>query len=92
MRLDAHNAGYGKYARAVDRMRPFCLLAYICGFDGDEVFRQAVKRQWLILDRDLKRSGEDCPLKRAKEARVIITSMEENYGAKLLLVIFSDDE
>ena len=73
-------------------MRPFCLLAYICGFEGDEGFRQAVKRQWLSLDRDLKRSGENCPLKRAKEARVIITSMEENHGVHLRLVVFSDDK
>ena len=92
LRLDAHNSGYGKYARAVDNMRPFCLLAYICGFEGYEVFRQAVRRQWQNLDRDLKRSGEVCPLERAKEARVIITFMEANYGIKLRLVVFSDDE
>ena len=46
MRLDAHNSGYGKYVRAVDYMKPFCLLAYICGFHGDDNLRKSVRREW----------------------------------------------
>ena len=49
MRLSAYNSGYGKYAQDVVDMRPFCLFAYICGFDEDEELCGLVASRWKFL-------------------------------------------
>ena len=35
-RLRSHNSGHGSSSTAPSDLRPFAMLAYICGFDGED--------------------------------------------------------
>ncbi len=45
-RLKAHNSDNGSASTILARLRHFCLVAYICGFDPNKNSRCSIERQW----------------------------------------------
>ena len=45
-RLNEHNSGYGSEGTSDYRLRPWALLAYVTGFDGNKDAMLAFERQW----------------------------------------------
>ena len=52
-RIQKHNSGYGADGMNTVELRPFAILAYICGFNGDKHLRQHVCNHWMEKKYDL---------------------------------------
>ena len=69
-RLNQHNSGHGSSSTTPSYLRPFAVMAYICGFDGSRPLRLFIEKKWkekrdlLILNgnndiKDWAKSGAD---------------------------------
>ena len=76
-RLCEHNSGYGSEGTSDYRLRPWALLAYVTGFDGDVRTMLAFERQWKMR-RDYLRIT--APMQIADLARSLIASWQEAHG------------
>jgi len=45
-RLKQHNSGWGSRQTASPTLRPWALLAFVCGFDGRRYCMEEFERQW----------------------------------------------
>ena len=52
-RLQQHNAGYGSRQTQSVHLRPWALLAYIVGFDGDKAAYEFIENNWIAQKQDL---------------------------------------
>jgi len=58
-RIRQHNNGYGAQTTSPVSLRPYSVMAYICGFDGEKKqLRYHIERQWKIK-RDYLRLNEN---------------------------------
>ena len=56
-RIQQHNSGYGSTSTQPSYLRPFAILAYICGFGGRRTLREHVEYQWKLKRDQLIRNG-----------------------------------
>lgn len=45
-RLGNHNSGNGSTLTTPLHLRPYAIIAFICGFDGNKILRRQIERQW----------------------------------------------
>ena len=60
-RINQHNSGYGSSTTAPPELRPFALMAYICGFDGQRDLMFHIERQWKLKRDRVRASGSYDP-------------------------------
>ena len=58
-RLNQHNSGHGSMSTTHHYLRPFAVLAYICGFDDNKPLREYVEKRWKEERDKLIRHGND---------------------------------
>ena len=57
-RIQQHNSGYGSTSTQPSYLRPFAILAYICGFRGRRTLREEhVEYKWKLKREQLMRNG-----------------------------------
>ncbi len=93
-RLREHNSGLGSKQTASQFKRPWALLAYVVGFDSDDISRQNFEREWEVL-RDnvrLQRGPMLSPMGTAELALNIIQrrSRDTNHKEQLRYVKCGD--
>lgn len=54
-RFRQHNSGYGSKQTAPPSLRPWGILGYVCGFQGDEKIRTSVENDWIVAKEELFR-------------------------------------
>jgi predicted GIY-YIG superfamily endonuclease len=80
-RLQAHNSGNGASTTSDARLRPWALLAFVCGFDGDRPAMRRFERDWQRKrDRGRYTDGPLSPLQTADLARTVIGDWNEIPG------------
>ena len=57
--LNNHNSGYGATSTEPCYLRPFVVMAYIAGFDGNNDLMLAAKNKWKVIRHELINRGED---------------------------------
>ena len=88
-RLQQHNSGHGAIGTQSQQLRPFAVLAYICGFDGNRYFRESIERKWkqkrnvLMINgvndpRDIVRSGHNVISKTSNNTRLGLICLFRN--------------
>ncbi len=45
-RLKQHNSGYGSLSTEPSYLRPFAVMAFICGFNGEKNLRRFIEQKW----------------------------------------------
>ena len=94
-RLQNHNSGYGASATEPCHLRPFAVMAYIAGFDGNDELMLAAENKWKFVRDELIRSGDLCAKSWARAGvRVIHNSnlqadYEVNEYSLRLVLMFS---
>ena len=68
IRILQHNSGYGATGTASASYRPFCLFAYICGFNCNKALMLHVETQWKVHRNRLIENGNKCPKAIARSA------------------------
>ena len=94
-RLREHNSGYGSNGTAPAGFRPFCLFAYICGFNGNHLLMRHVEYMWKVHRDTLIESGINCPKAIARSANVMLenlshSSQETSTSELRLICNFTD--
>ena len=56
-KLKEHNSGYNSCSTEPSYLRPFAVMAYICGFDGKNTLRQYIKQKWEDRRNELVNNG-----------------------------------
>ena len=81
-RLNNHNSGFGSVATELSYLRPFAIMAYISGFEGNNDLMLAVERNWKIQRDLLIQQNIYDPKEWAKAGRLVINneSLESNYN------------
>jgi predicted GIY-YIG superfamily endonuclease len=74
VRLKEHNSGYGSQGTSDPRLRPWALLAYVTGFDGNVSSMLAFERQWKVRRDNYQISA---PMQIADMGRSLIASWQE---------------
>ena len=82
-RIVQHNSGYGSRSTEDFRLRPFAMMAYICGFGGDRDLMYSIEEKWKIRRDQLRVDGNDDPRDWAKCGEDVIRAESGN--------IFGDD-
>ena len=94
-RLKQHNSGHGASGTTPSAYRPFCLFAYICGFDCNHQLMLHIEHQWKVYRDRLIESGNQCPKAIARCANDMLANLtherDETLSSKLRLICnFSD--
>ena len=80
-RIQQHNNGYGAQSTAPVYLRPFAVMAYICGFDGEKTeLRFHMERQWKMKRDYLNASGCDDPREWARAGQDVIDDVAMSDG------------
>ena len=72
IRLGHHNSGNGSTLTTPLHLRPYAIIAFICGFDGNKILRRQIERQWQESMHTQIRSGITDAKQIARSAGVII--------------------
>ena len=90
IRILQHNSGYGATRTASASHRPFCLFAYICGFNCNKSLMRHVETQWKVHRNRLIENGNKCPKAIARSANNMLENMthtsQENVSHELRLI------
>ena len=90
IRILQHNLGYGATGTASASYRPFCLFAYICGFNCNKALMLHVETQWKVHRNRLIENGNKCPKAIARSANNMLENMthisQENISHELRLI------
>jgi predicted GIY-YIG superfamily endonuclease len=73
-RLKEHNSGYGSQGTSDPHLRPWALLAYVTGFDGNVTSMLAFERQWKVRRDNYQVTA---PMQIADLGRSLIASWQE---------------
>ena len=76
-RLDQHNSGYGSSSTHPAYLRPFGVLAFICGFNGEKPLRRYVEQKWKERRDDLIRNGINDYRQWARVGNEVIENLNE---------------
>ena len=77
-RLRQHNSGYGSSSTEPSYLRPFAVMAYICGFNNQETLRLYIERKWKEKINYLKRNGINDNRQWARSGNDIIQNINED--------------
>ena len=77
-RLKQHNSGYGSTSTAPSYLRPFAVMAYICGFDGNKTLRCYVEQKWKERRDTLISNNINDPRQWARSGNDVIESINED--------------
>ena len=47
LRLRRHNSGVGALQTAPEQLRPWAIMAYVCGFEGNELLYRGLENSWI---------------------------------------------
>jgi predicted GIY-YIG superfamily endonuclease len=88
-RLNQHNSGTGSIQTASLAKRPWSLVAYVCGFDGDQSRMRRFEKQWEQRRDFLMRNGSvSTAAEIADVARSVISLWQQNgEGSELRYVL-----
>jgi hypothetical protein len=56
-RLKQHNSGYGSLSTEPSYLRPFAVMAFICGFNGEKNLRRFIEQKWKEKRDSLAQNG-----------------------------------
>ena len=96
-RLNNHNSGYGATATEPCYLRPFAVMAYIAGFDGNNELMLAAENKWKVIRNQLINTGEDDAREWARQGSRVIndSTLLSNYSTDAydlrLVLLFHDD-
>jgi len=96
-RLNNHNSGYGATATEPCYLRPFAVMAYIAGFDGNNELMLAAENKWKVIRNQLIHRGEDDAREWARQGSRVIndSTLLSNYSTDAydlrLVLLFHDD-
>ena len=77
-RMKAHNSGSGSLSTESIHLRPFALMAYICGFEGhNKVQREYIERRWKECRDEVIRNGVLDPRQWAKCAQDVLNEIHD---------------
>ena len=76
-RLKQHNSGHGSLSTEPAYLRPFCVMAYICGFNGEKTLRRFVEQKWKERRDVLIRNGINDVRQWAKCGNDVIQHLNE---------------
>ena len=89
-RLQQQNLGYGATGTSPAAYRPFCLFAYICGFNCNHALMRHVEHQWKVYRNRSIENGNRCPKAIARSANNMLENMthtsQENISSELRLI------
>ena len=77
-RIQQHNSGSGASSTEPSYLRPFAVIAYICGFDGQRPLREYIERKWKERRDELIMSGIEDPKQWAICGADVISSVNEH--------------
>ena len=77
-RIQQHNSGSGASSTEPSYLRPFAVMAYICGFDGRRPLREYIERKWKERRDELIMSGIEDPKQWARCGADVISSVNEH--------------
>jgi predicted GIY-YIG superfamily endonuclease len=88
-RLNEHNRGTGSNQTASPLKRPWSLVAFVCGFDGDKSRMRRFEMHWERRCQELMRTGQiSSAAENADVARNVIIQWQQNGdGAELRYVL-----
>ena len=81
VRIQQHNSGVGAVSTEPLHLRPYALLAYICGFDLRMDLMAFVEQKWKYKRDQLIQNGTNNPIAWAEAGAQIVTDMNENTDA-----------
>ena len=91
VRLNQHNSGYGSQTTIPLTLRPYALLAYVCGFEGNKTLRQRFEASWK-RKRDEERMRGVTDLRQiARLGSWVIQETEKAYDVTLRLILNFED-
>ena len=76
-RLKQHNSGYGSTSTTPSYLRPFAVLAFICGFNGNKTLRRVVEQKWKERRDFLIRNGINDPRQWARSGNDVIQNIND---------------
>lgn len=95
-RLNNHNCGYGSSSTEPIHLRPFAVMAYICGFEGCDTMMLSIERKWKEVRDNLIVQGMNDPREWARSGRSVIecanNQRSDGNGYDLRLVLLFNDE
>ena len=78
-KLYQHNSGYGLISTTPVHHRPFAIMGYICGFNGEnENLRIEIKRLWEIERDHMIQEGSNDPRDWVKAGKNVISELTAN--------------
>ena len=78
-RLPQHNSGYGSESTAPAELRPYAIMAYICGFDGENLsLRLHIEREWKLIRKRMNARGINDPRQWARAGESVIQAVNNN--------------
>ena len=80
-RLKQHNSGYGSSSTEPSYLRPFAVIAYICGFNGERTLRRHIEQKWKERRDILIQNGINDPRQWARSGNDIIEDIDVDYFA-----------
>lgn len=79
-RIKEHNSGYGSQSTTPSYLRPFALMAYICGFNGERSeLRLHMERQWKLKRDYMIRMGNNDPRDWARAGQDVIDTVVNDH-------------
>ena len=81
VRIKKHNTGIGSVSTEPFHLRPYALLAYICGFDLRRELMGFVEQKWKYRRDTLIQNGNNDPIAWADVGTQIITEMNTGNDA-----------
>ena len=77
-RLKQHNSGFGSTSTTSSHLRPFAVMAYICGFNGNKTLRCFVEHKWKQRRDQLIINGINDPRQWARCGNDVIDNLNED--------------
>jgi hypothetical protein len=96
-RIQEHNSGYGSTSTDSPLLRPFAILAYICGFDNSRELCEHTECKWKQIRNTMIQNGVDDPRLIAKAGQQVINDIDCNRFQNIestdlaLVCLFRDD-
>lgn len=77
-RIRQHNSGYGSSSTENHNLRPFAMMAYICGFSGNRDLMYSIEQKWKLRRNELISDGNDDPRAWAKCGKDVILQLNND--------------
>lgn len=75
-RIIRHNSGFGSRSTTKENLRPFAIMAYICGFGRNRELMFSIEQKWKIRRNELMSDGNNDPRNWARCGNDVISQVE----------------